>query len=862
MKQNFYKLISVFLLSAAVLAYELVVMRVFAVGSWSNFGSMVISIALLGFGLAGTFLTFVNDKIKRAPEKWLSRSALILPFAMTAAHFAAQQIPFNPVMIASDSIQLWWIGAYYAVYSVPFICGALFIGISFIALSGKIHKLYFWNMVGSGAGGLVVLISMFLFPPDMLILPVLVIAWGAGMFCFLSWGSEEEPAIKKIYPVISTVGMVLLIVLVLFAGKIKVSDFKSVSYIRKYPEYNLEHYSFSPLGEMHLYSSSYFHFAPGLSDTAGYELNQMPQNAFKGLYIDGGGPIGIMKKMDSAASGYIDYLPMAAPYKLLDKPDVLMVKLGGGIGVFTALHNKAKSVDSAEPNPEIVKLFKEVPAVKEFSGNLLEDPRVNVIAGEPRAYCATTKKKYDLVEISLIDAVGLAQTGGYPVVENFTYTSEAIGDYMATLKPGGFLSITVWNKLSPPRNVLRLLSTVVDSLEKQGVEDPASRIYSFQLLLQTATVIVKNSAFTEDEIGKLNRFCDHMAFETCYYPGMPYREGDFDFLLNEYTGLFFGTQQTSETEEESPAAEDSDDLFALLNDRISENEKKDLLPGDLYHFALKWMLEGKKEEFLSKYIFDVRPATDNRPYYTAYLKTENIPAFMGQLNSISEEWGYILLLGTLIQSILFAGLIILIPIIGKWKELFKKNKGTGRVILYYACLGLGYMLVEIFLIQKLVFFLEDPIISLSLVITSMLIISGIGSLVSQRFNKNRANAVRGAVVCIAVSLVFYMTLLSPILEGLTGLPLILKSLTAVILVAPAAFFMGIPFPNGLTSLSENRKGLIPWAWGMNGALSVTGSVLTRLISVSYGFNLILVGALALYATVGIIFKVNEIKEGA
>ncbi|MBN2531770.1 MAG: hypothetical protein JXB88_02700 [Spirochaetales bacterium] len=857
-KESNIKLAAVFLLSLALIAYELAVMRTFSVGNWSNFGSMVISIALLGFGLSGTLLTFIQKTIKRNPGTWLSVSSLLLPPAMTFGHIMAQQIPFNPVLMVSDPVQLWWIGAYYLIYSVPFLCGALFIGVAFIALSSRIHELYFFNMLGSGIGGFIILLFMYLIPTDKLIVPILFISFIAGILCSVSFESGKLKLKTLIrYGSAGSVALIVSLVCIFFWGKITVSDYKAVSYVRRYPEYKLDYYSYSPLGEIHVYSSSYFHFAPGLSDNASSKLERMPEKAFKGLFIDGGGPVGIMRKLDKEEEAYIDYLPMTAPYLLLDNPGVLLIGLGGGAGVFTALHHHASRVTAIEPNPEIVRLLRDVPVITGFNKYLLDDPRVDVRDGEPRAFCSLKKNTFDLVELSLIDSVGLSQTAGYPVRENFTYTVQGMRDYMSTLKENGILSVTVWNKLSPPRNVLRLLSTVVSALATdKRIKHPERRIFMFHMLLQTATVLVKNSDFTEKEISILNEFCKCMSFTVSYYPGIPVKKKDFDKMVTAYTELF-SKPKTYTIEMDS----ESGNLLTLMEKvSMKEEDSQELDPADLYHFSLQWMLNGRMNEFIRKYIFDIRPATDDRPYYTGYIKPHTIGMFLKQLNKVSEEWGYLMLPGTLIQSLIFGALIICIPLIGKWKELFKKRRGTPGVIIYYACLGLGYMLIELFLIQKLVFFLSDPVFSLSTVITSMLVISGLGSLFCSRFKENWIKGVRIAVFGISLSILFYIVALNPLLSLFLGYPFPFKIILAILFIAPSAFFLGMPFPSGLSALSLSRKGFIPWAWGMNGALSVTGTMIARIISVSFGFFPVLVCALGLYLCAGILFPSNCIQD--
>jgi spermidine synthase len=854
MKQSYFKLLAVFFLSVALIAYEIAVMRTFAVGSWSNFGSMVISIALLGFGLAGTLLTFLQKFIREKPNRWLSTSALLLMPSMALAHVFAQLVPFNPVMLVSDMGQVALIGLYYIIYAVPFFFGAAFIGVAFIALSSQIHKLYFWNMAGSGVGGFVILGCMYFFPPEILIIPLLVISFISVIFCSLRFDIET----RRFHIQFSSLFMTILIfiasfLLIITFGNIRVSEYKPISYARRFPDTALTHHSYSPTGEMHVYTSSFFHSAPGLSDNVVLYLREMPRNAFKGLYIDGGGPIVIPRQLKPDEEKYLEFLPMAAPYELQEKPRVLLVRLGGGASVFTALHYNSRAIKVVENDHAIVNLIKNVKAITDFNEHLLENPAVEVVSGEPRAYCATTKDLYDIVEISLIDSVGLSQTGGYSVDENYTYTVEAFEDYMRCLDENGILSITVWNRLTPPRNVPKLIATVFESLRRQGVNNPENRIFIFNVLLSTATVLVKNSAFTPQEIAALRLFCRKMSFLESYYPGMQRREKDFEKILADYTAQY---QQEDMVQTGRPDIRKNNEGISMP----SATEYPDLDPDDLYHFVMFWLVQNRGEELFEKYVFDIRPATDDRPYYTAYLRPETMSMFFDELGEISEEWGYLLLLGTLIQSVFFGFLIIVIPITGRWREFFRGRRGTMGVIVYFSCLGLAYMLIEIFLIQKLVFFLGDPIFSVSIVITSMLILSGLGSLFSQRFRENRAFGVRLAAGGIVASIVFYIFGLSPCLRLFLGLPFILKVILSIIFIAPASFFMGVPFPSGLSALSSNRQRLLPWAWGMNGALSVSGSVIARLISISTGFIWVLCLAGALYLFAALVFKANEAPD--
>lgn len=845
MKKLTAGLASLFLLSVSLIGYELAVMRTFSVGSWSNFGSMVISIALLGFGLAGVVITFIQKAIKKAPERWLSTLAFLFMISMSVAYVVAQRIPFKPLLINVDATQFLWIGAYYVVYSIPFFIGAVFINVSFMTYGSHIHKLYFWNMTGSGVGGLLILLCMYIFPPDRLILPLIIVSFVATLATLYQVQTAQLGATADAgkgrtgrFPLgrlaAGAAGLLVSGGLLLVAGDINVSEYKGISYVRNFPEYKLDYYSYGPTGEMHLYASSYLHFAPGLSDNAAFNVDQFPVNAFKGLYIDGSGPIGVMRQLEPAERRYMDYLPMTAAYLLEPDPEVLLMRMGGGTSAFVALHHGARRINIVEPNPSIIHLIGEDSGTVAFNGGLLRNPIINVVEGEPRAYAHATDERYDIVEISLIDSVGLSQSEPYPIGENYTYTVEAITDYMQSLKPNGILSITTWDRLRIPRNVPKLLTTILTSLERQGVENPERRVFVFNLYLSTATVLVKNSDFTDAEIETLRRFTRRMSFNDAYYPGIERQAVDFDQIMLQFR-----------------------DQFGI--DSLPEDlEYLTVYPRDVYHHVVHYMLDGRADELYRDYVFDIRPATDHRPYYTAYLKTSQIGHFLDDLGEVSEEWGFVLVLGTLLQSIIFGLIIILIPVIGLRKTMFQRQKGVGRVILYYACLGLGYMMIEIFLIQRLVYFLGDPIFSVSIVIITMLIISGLGSLFSRRFQQNPVRRVRMAVAFVVLAVLFYIFLLTPLINALIGLPTVLKIILSVLFIAPAAFFMGMPFPSGLSALEENRPYFLPWAFGMNGALSVTGSNITTLISISSGFTVLLVAAGAIYVVAALVFPANTI----
>ncbi|MDR1251448.1 MAG: hypothetical protein LBK62_04700 [Treponema sp.] len=821
------KLTALFLVSITGIAYELYVMRIFSVGGWSNFGSLVISTALLGIGLSGIILTFIEEWVQLYWEALLSITAVSLPLLMSLAVVVAQLVPFNAVFLASDSRQLWFIGAYYIIYGLPFFGVAIYTGAAFVALRERIQRAYFWNMAGSGLGGFFIILFMFLLPPQYLILPILGLSIAAALFtCVDDNGEFPLPAVLTLL-----VSSLVSICCVFFWGNIQVSDFKAISYVRKYPDSKLVHHSYGPGGEFHVYASQYFHFAPGLSDNAALKVPVIPEQPYWGLFVDGSGPVGVMGNLKEDEKAYMDYLPMAAPYSIISNPDVLLVGLSGGINAQIARYKGAERIDIAEPSGEMIRLLRDDPNLSRFTGGLLGSPEISVIQIEGRSWCLDHAKGYDLIELSLIDSIGLSDSGGYPVHEDFKYTVEAFKDYFSALAENGILSVTVWDRLNPPRNVLRLLNSVIIAMRESGFSEPERSLYSFGLFMSTSTILVKNGAFTARELYELNNFVKTRSFEPLYVPGGQSSLRKINTLMEAYRGHFEGGAAPVES----------------------------FTNADMYRAVIPRFFAGGGEEIERDYVFDIRPIRDSRPYYSGFLKLENLSMYLDQMEDISEEWGYLLLLGMLIQACLFGLIVIVIPLIGRRRELFRSRSDTGSticVILYYAGLGLGYMLIEIYLIQRLGAFLSNPTYSASIVITVMLICSALGNLVSGILKRYRAFVVPAACALITCGLLFYIFCLDPFLLWFHSAGLAARIAAASLIIAPVAFFMGIPYPNGLDSLQENKPNLMPWAWGMNGGLSVAGSALARIISVSSGFPALLALGIGVYIMVGIFFPVN------
>jgi hypothetical protein len=412
----------------------------------------------------------------------------------------------------------------------------------------------------------------------------------------------------------------------------------------------------------------------------------------------------------------------------------------------------------------------------------------------------------------MVDSFGASSAGLQSLSENYLYTVEALQLYLRHLKPEGYLSVTRWLKL-PPRDTLKLFATAVTALENNGVEAPQKHLVLIRGL-QTSTLIIKNGIFTAAEIEKLSRFCDERFFDIAYYNGLPKSKANrYNILDKPY--FFRGTQ-------------------ALLENR---------------------------EQYFRDYKFDIRPSSDDRPYFYHFFKWETlyeIFALRGSGGLHLLEWGYLVLVASLLQAIVASIVLILLPLI-RYRKSKKIKIATAkkRVLLYFFALGLGFLFLEIYFIQRFILFLSHPLYTIAVVLSSFLIFAGLGSRYSKRLAalKGYSKSARYGIVGIFLFGLFYVLTLDHIFGFLLTQTDSIKIAASVLLIAPLAFAMGMPFPMGLSELGNHSESLIPWAWGVNGCASVISAVAATLVAIHFGFTVVMVMALLFYLAAYLSFPV-------
>lgn len=775
--------LAVAFISASLLAYQIILMRMFAITLWYHFAYMMVSIALLGFGASGTFITLFQRGLRKRLSQWCAVSALLSSFALVACVILSQRIAFDPYFLPWVKSESWHLLQLYLVLIVPFFFGAGSIGLSFLAAKERIGRMYAANLLGSAAGSVSAVVLLYVLPVERT-LPIIA---GLGFLAMILWAAREGRRAALLACLAGALGFFFLWQLEV---DIRISPFKQLSYKENLADAITVARRTSPLGRIDVIRSSAFRYAPC---SLAYQGTIPPQ---LDIIIDADSETPVTNfSGDWSKLEYLDYTTAALPFHLLGSPKVLVVGAGGGAEVLNALYHGARQVDAVELNPQVMKLVKEDFA--RFACYLYDHPKVRPIIAEGRGYIESTRETYDIIDIALLDSYSSAAGGVYALNESYLYTIESLRAFIRRLSPAGILAITRWVMETPPRDGIKMFASALEALERSRIFQPENHMIAVRTW-QIATIIISPSPFSKDQIEKAKEFCKRRGIDFIYYPG----------INPEEVALFH-------------------------QDRTYLEIAGELLFGD-------------REGFYRDYIFNVRPATDDRPYFFRFFRLSTLPRLISELGRDAVpfiEWGYIILLATLAQAVLVGLVLIVVPLF--FLRLRGEKKHRGKVFIYFACLGLAYMFLEMAFIQKLILFLSFPVYVAAVVLTGFLLFSGIGSFVSQRVMRRLGNLlfISAGIALIAVG---YLLGLGFVFSACMGFPDWAKVIISLALIAPLAFLMGIPFPHGLAWVNRTSPALVPWAWAVNGYLSVVAATLAAVLAMNVGFRGVVLCALVCY----------------
>lgn len=773
--------LGVFLLSAAGLAFEITLTRVFALAQWYHFAFMSVSLALLGFGASGSALSLwrgITDRIRAAPDRALGVLAACFSLGILISYLTVNVSPFDAYRVVWDRVQLVHFALYYLALALPFFFGGLAVGGLLAARPELSAWVYAANLAGSAIGCLAAVgvlptlggAGTVLFSAALGGVAAIVFSWRRR---WLRWGFG-----------VLVIGLVGLIIASPAWLDIRLSEYKSLSHTEQFPDAKVVFRQWNAYSRVDVLESTSIRAAPGLS--LGY-MGPLPRQ--RGLFVDGDGPSGIVDLTgigEQELDAFADHLPVALAYRLRPAARALVLEPRGGLEVHVALQMGATTVTVVENNSLAID------AVRAFGSGLYDDPRVTTVVAGGRSYLRRSSARYDVIHLALTGSYRAITSGAYSLSEDYLLTQEAFDDYLTHLDDDGLLVLSRWLQ-APPSESLRAWALAMSAV-KGG--EAAQRLVAIRTWA-TSMILLKNGVWTAGEIGAMKDFCAGHSFDLVYYPGI------------------------SETEV---------NRFAVLEQPIYHRAFVELLTAD------------DRDRFYRNYAFAVGPPTDDRPFFFHFFTWRQTPAI---LETLGQTWqpfggsGYLVLVALLaLAAVASAGFILLPLLLCRRQQLLGPK---GRVFAYFALLGLGYLFVEIPLMQRFILFLDHPIYAFATVLFGLLLFSGAGSATASRLS------LRWALALLVVAVLLYPLVLPLGFDRLLGWPLAARLAVTVAALAPLGFLMGLPFPRGIALVEKLAPNLIPWAWGVNGCASVVASVLAAMLALSVGFSWVLIAGAGCYA---------------
>jgi len=789
--------LSVALLSASALAYEILLTRLFSLAHWHHLVSMIISLALLGYGASGSFLSLLQHQLERHFRSLFLGNALLFALGTVAGFELARRLPLNPLALPWDGRQMLYLVAVYTLAAVPFFGAANCIGLALWRYRERNHQVYAVDLAGAGLGAIAIIgLLHWLYPGATLGL----IAGVAALTVLLAAWELLLPRRRQVLLVLA----LLLAAPPLYLAvdwQVPGAPYKDLSRSLSVAGAEQETRVTDPLGVISVvrHTQVPLRHAPGLSLSAG--VSPPPQ---RGLFIDGDAAGAITRFDGRTPPAFLAALPSALPYRLLEQPDVLVLGAGGGDSVLQALGGGARHVTAVTRHAPLARLLRET--YRDFNGALFLGPRVQLVTAEPRAYAESTSQDFDLIQMNLVGGGGIGGLQSHD--EAFDYTLEAFAAYLARLAPDGMLAITRWVQL-PPRETLRLVATARQALAQAGARDPAEHLVLVRTW-KTFTLLVSRSPLRGQAVAAVRAFAHDLGFDLVWHPRI----------------------------------------------KPDETNRYHRLAAPQFYTGVQAILGPQRDAFIAGYPFHIEPVSDDRPYFHRFSRASTVPELLtlpagsgfGQI-----DWGYGFLIATLLQALLLAVLLIILPLAlahGHHAGALLRSRTLG----YFALLGIGFLFVEIAFIQRFRLFLGDPLYATGVVLAGFLVFAGVGSWLSRLGSPRLRARLSAAVVAIVITSLAYLWLLPALFDALVHWPLYAKAAVSLLLIAPLAVPMGMPFPLGLAELGARDPALLPWAWGINGSFSVVSAVAAPLIAMEWGFSGLILVSVGLYAAVPWVFR--------
>ncbi|MDA1324501.1 MAG: hypothetical protein O3C34_07130 [Proteobacteria bacterium] len=791
-----------FLITSAVLMFQIIETRILSVITWYYLSFFVISISMFGLTSGAVWVYLQRD---RFTADSLSQDLTYYSGAFAVGIFFALIIQLNLPVTPMDSSDptatafaaFMWFLVVLAV-AVPFFYSGIIVSLALTRSPFPIGRVYGVDLAGAACGCLGVLFLLNVTDgPTALLWVALIIALAGWLFSGAGIGQAKRAADPL--AIVFARPRVLAFALVALAALSSATDYgPQLNYIkgtnvRQMPPTLFEEWnSFSRIAQYRMPRRVPSMFGPSpIFPVADWPVDQNILN------IDGGAStISYGIRGDIAKAGFLKYDVTNLPYFLPGQKSAAIVGVGGGRDMMAARVFGIQRITGIEINPITLRLLTREPGFAEFTG-IAQMPGMDFHVDEARSWFARSTDAFDVIQMSLIDTWAATGAGAYTLSENGLYTVEAWKSFLGHLTQTGVFSVSRWYGPGEVNETGRMVSLAAAALMELGVREPGRHLFVASSG-RIATLIVGRSALPPASVNTLTRVAKEMQYPVLLSPDRP------------------------------PASP----ILAAITASKSR---------------------GELQSVTSNYRLDLTPPTDDRPFFFNQLPLHNLATFIGEtLPNIAKGGG--VADGNLRATMTLALLIVLsfclvvgttvIPLRSAIADVGRKLATGGTA--YFLLIGAGFMCAEIGLLQRMSVFLGHPVYSLSIVLFSMILSAGVGSMVSDRVPLDSLgklslwSAVTGGFL---FSLSFWMP---DLLAARESGPLLVRAAICIAIITPAGFLLGFGFPTGMRLISAVDARPTPWFWGINGAAGVLASSLAVLFSVAFGISATIIIAALCY----------------
>lgn len=762
-----------FLTALSTLMFEILLTRIFSVTMWYHFAFMAISVAMFGMsvGAIAVYLMPRHFTYEKAPVQ-LAAYTLLFALSVLLSFSLHLYVPFIiPGKLAETAFN---VVITYVVIAVPFIFSGVSVCLALTRFPSNVATLYSADLVGASLGCilLVPLLSLVDGPTA-----VLVTAF-AGALAALLFALGTESKRLRVGSAAS-----LAVLLALIAANIALSPTYSqpirLQWVHGSRESIPLHEKWNCFSRIRIAGDPQEEHRPmawGLSDAWPADRKVKELN----LTIDAGADTVLTAfHGDFKDVEHLKYDLTNLAHYLRPGARVLVLGVGGGRDVLSALAFNQSHVDGVEINDNILEAVTRKFA--DYTGHLEKNPHVSLINDEARSFVARSNQLYDIIQISLVDTSAATAAGAYVLTEHSLYTEEAWRTFLTKLTDRGVLTVSRWYFPTRPAEVYRLMTLASSALHDVGVKEVKDHIIVMAAFQRgnggrashgIGTILVSKAPFTSEDVAMAEKFAEEKQFKMVYSPKTV-----------------------------------SDEVFTKL-----------VSPADA-------------DGFVKSYELNIAAPTDDCPYFFHMLRFKDMfNVGLWEQGVMSANATAIGVLGCLLITVLFlTSCCTLVPL---WLTADKTVlKGSGPFLLYFASIGFAFMFIEISQMQRLIVFLGHPVYGLSVVLFTLLLASGTGSM----FSVSTAGLTPKRIfIALLVLLILFGFLTTPMTSTFAGASTPVRIIISALLLFPIGFFMGMAFPLGMSLAVSKAERLAPWLWGINGATSVCASVIAVVLAMSLG----------------------------